>query len=98
MDKEIVILTVCGVGMGSSQFLKMQMDDILKKNQITNVRTMCGDIITCYGTNCDVIFTQPQLAEQIVEKAKVPVISIKNYTNKKDVEDALLGYLNSLNK
>lgn len=98
MSKEIVILAVCGVGMGSSQFLKMQMDDILKKNGITGVRTLCGDLMTCTATDCDVIFTQPQLAETLVNKAKVPVIALANYTNKQVVGEALMNYLNSLEK
>ena len=93
---ELKILTVCGVGMGSSQFLKMQIDDIVKKNGIEGITTDCGDVITCVATSCDVIFTQPQLVESIQSKVNVPIVTITNYTNKKMVEEALMNFLDTL--
>jgi len=95
--KEIKIQTVCGVGVGSSQFLQMQIMDILKKNAIMNVAVFCGDVLTAAALECDAIFTQPELAETIGNKAKVPVISIKNYIDKKEITEKLLEFLKSVN-
>jgi PTS system ascorbate-specific IIB component len=95
--KELKIQTVCGVGVGSSQFLQMQINDILKKNGITHVSVFCGDVLTATSTQCDAIFTQPELAETIGSRAKVPVISIRNYIDKKEISEKLLKFLETTN-
>lgn len=95
--KEIVIQTVCGVGVGSSQFLQMQVVGILKQSGITNVTVFCGDVLTATAMACDAIFTQPELAETIGNRARVPVVSIKNYIDKKEIAEKLFEFLKSVN-
>ena len=40
------IQTVCGFGCGSSLFLKMKIEEILKENKL-DAEVFCGDVGTC---------------------------------------------------
>ena len=44
-------------------------------------------------TQCDVIFISEELADRIKDRAQVPVVAIKNFMNKKEVEEKTLVYL-----
>ena len=88
------IQCVCGFGCGSSLMLRMAVDDILKKHNLT-ADTFTGDVGTCLSNPCDVIFISRELAERIVDRASVPVIIIENLMDSKEVEEKVLSYMNS---
>ena len=88
------IQCVCGFGCGSSLMLRMAVDDILKKHNLT-ADTFTGDVGTCLSNPCDVIFISRELAERIVDRASVPVIIIENFMDSKEVEEKVLQYMNS---
>lgn len=88
------IQCVCGFGCGSSLMLRMAVDDILKKNNLT-ADTFTGDVGTCLSNPCDVIFISRELAERIVDRASVPVIIIENFMDSNEVEEKVLAYMNS---
>lgn len=94
MDR-VVIQTVCGFGCGSSLMLRMKIDSILKKHKL-EAEVFCGDVGTCLSNNCDVIFISTELAERIMERAKVTVISIDNFMNQAEVEGKVLAYFETL--
>ncbi len=85
------IQTVCGFGCGSSLMLKMNMEKILKDNQI-EAEVFCGDVGTCLSNPCDVIFVSKELAERIVERAQVPIVEIDNFMDKQEVENKTLAF------
>lgn len=91
------IQTVCGFGCGSSLMLRMNIEDIAKKNNI-EVKAFCGDVATCLANPCDVIFISKELAPRIEDRATVPVIVLNNFMDKKEVEEKVLNYFNSLEK
>ena len=82
------IQTVCGFGCGSSLFLKMKIEEILKENKL-DAEVFCGDVGTCTSTPCDVIFTSEELAGRVQERSKV---------NKKEVTQKTLEYFESFEK
>ena len=86
------IQAVCGFGCGSSLFLRMKIQDILKENNL-EAEVFCGDIGTCATVPCDVIFTSAELAEQIMNRTKIPVISISNFMNKEEIKEKTLSFL-----
>ncbi len=94
---EVKIQAVCGFGCGSSLFLRMKIDKILEKHAL-EARVFCGDVGTCCSTPCDAIFISEELAERIVERAKVPVIKIKNFMDDAEVEKSVLDFFESLKK
>lgn len=93
----VKIQTVCGFGCGSSLFLKMKIEDILKEHGL-QAEIFCGDVGTCASNPCDVIFTSEELADRIKERVTVPVVVIKSFVNKKDVTEKTLAFFESLNK
>ena len=93
----IRIQTVCGFVCGSSLFLKMKIEEILKENKL-DAEVFCGDVGTCTSTPCDVIFTSEELAGRVQERSKVPVVTIGSFVNKKEVTQKTLEYFESLEK
>ncbi len=89
------IQAVCGFGVGSSMMLKMNIEKIAKENGY-DVDVFCGDVTTCTANKCDVIFTSKELGARITERAQVPVVILNNFMNKKEVEEKVLAYLETL--
>lgn len=89
------IQTVCGFGCGSSLFLKMKIQDILKANGL-EADVFCGDVGTCTSSPCDVIFTSEELGDRIKERSKVPVVTITSFVNKKEVEEKTLEFFKGI--
>lgn len=85
------IQAVCGFGCGSSLFLKMKIQDILKEHHL-EADVFCGDIGTCASVQCDVIFTSAELAERIISRTKIPVVTISNFMNKAEISEKLLAF------
>lgn len=93
--KEIKIQAVCGFGCGSSLFLRIKIDQILSENKLT-ARTFCGDVGTACSADCDVIFTSPELAERMMDRAKVPIIVINNFMDDKEVAEKVVGFFETI--
>lgn len=83
------IQAVCGFGCGSSLFLKMKIQDVLKEQHL-DADVFCGDIGTCASAPCDVIFTSTELADRISSHTKIPVVAISNFMNKAEITEKLL--------
>ncbi len=92
---EVKIQAVCGFGCGSSLFLRMKIEEVLKKNGY-QADVFCGDVGTCCAIGCDAIFISAELAERIAGRAKVPVVVIHNFMNKAEVEEKTLAFMKSL--
>jgi PTS system ascorbate-specific IIB component len=89
------ILTVCGFGVGSSMVLKMKIDDVLKQHGLT-AEVATADVGTATSTPCDLIFTSKELETSIRSKVKVPVVTIVNFINRKEIEEKGLALLEEL--
>jgi PTS system ascorbate-specific IIB component len=88
------IQVVCGFGCGSSLFLKIKLDEVIKElGQTADV--FCGDVGTCLSHKCDAIFISDDLAARIQERAKVPIVVINNFTNKKEILEKATEFFNS---
>ena len=95
--EELQIQAVCGFGCGSSLLLRMKIDKVLKEEGIT-ARTFCGDVATAAATPCDVIFCSGEIAERLINRATVPVITVVNFNNPAEVKEKVMGYIQSLEK
>ncbi|HPW53600.1 MAG TPA: PTS sugar transporter subunit IIB [Erysipelotrichaceae bacterium] len=89
------IQAVCGFGVGSSMMLKMNIEKIAKEHGY-DVHVFCGDVATSTANQCDVIFTSKDLGNRIVQRATVPVIILNNFMDKKEIEEKVLAYLETL--
>lgn len=93
--REVRIQAVCGFGCGSSLFLRIKIDNVLRANNLT-ARTFCGDVGTCCSADCDVIFISAELGERIQGRAKVPVVIINNFMDDNEVTEKVLAYFKTL--
>ena len=65
----------------------------IAKEHNYEIEAFCGDVGSCCANQCDVIFISEELADRIKDRAQVPVVAIKNFMNKKEVEEKTLAYL-----
>ena len=95
MGDELRIQAVCGFGCGSSLFLRIKIDKVLKEAGLT-ARTFCGDVGTAASTPCDVIFCSEEIADRLESRATVPVIRVKNFRDEAEVKEKVLAYYATL--
>jgi len=95
--KNIKIQVVCGFGCGTSLFLKIKLDEVIKEIG-REAEVFCGDVGTCLSHNCDAIFISEDLAERVIDRAKMPIVVITNFMNKKEVEEKTVEFFNDLEK
>jgi len=85
------IVTVCGMGFGTSLMVKMTIDDIL--NEIGyKAEVEASDIGSIMGKEVDLIVTSSDMESQI-SGVKADVIYLKFMTNKQEIREKLLEYL-----
>jgi len=94
--EEIKIQAVCGFGCGSSLFLRMKMEEVLKENNL-KATVFCGDVGTCLSQPCDAIFISEELFGRINGRTKVMVVPIKNLMDKNEITQKTLEFMNSFN-
>lgn len=81
------IATVCGLGMGTSLMLKMNVESILKKHGI-HAEIEHYDVSSVNQITVDYIITSNELQSIISNKA--PIICIKNFFDKNEIEKIFL--------
>ncbi|AEE92145.1 PTS sugar transporter subunit IIB [Tepidanaerobacter acetatoxydans] len=84
------ILTVCGLGQGSSLILRMNVESVLKELGI-EADVDNSDVSTALFTKPDVIMTNKELAENLKE-AKIPILIVKNYFDKDEIKEVLQSF------
>ncbi len=95
MGDELRIQAVCGFGCGSSLFLRIKIDKVLKEAGL-KARTFCGDVGTAASTPCDVIFCSEEIAERLESRATVPVVRVKNFRDEAEVKEKVLEFYATL--
>jgi PTS system ascorbate-specific IIB component len=79
LTKKLKVLAVCGMGVGTSMLLKMQMDKALKTLDIA-ADVELADISTARGlaVNADLIVTSNELVDRIGD-VNAPIIAVANF-------------------
>lgn len=81
------ILTVCGLGMGSSLILKMNVEMVLKQHGIqASVEHM--DVSSAASANADLVITNAELVDNL-RHLSCPVAIVNNYIDSKEIAQAL---------
>uniref|UniRef100_A0A7C3RKE3 PTS sugar transporter subunit IIB n=1 Tax=Dictyoglomus thermophilum TaxID=14 RepID=A0A7C3RKE3_DICTH len=89
VNKRLKIVAVCGMGLGSSLILKMNIEKVVKDlNLEADVSTT--DISTAKAVlgDADIVITSPELAPQLGE-LKAKVVTIKNFVNFQEMKETL---------
>ncbi len=95
--KKVNILTVCGVGSGSSLILRMYVEDILEEYGL-KYRVNAGQASEAKSSKADIVMCSNEFLS-VTKGATALVISITNFTDKDELREKLgpalkeLGYL-----
>lgn len=89
------IVTVCGMGFGTSLILKMAVDDILGKYNIDADVEAC-DLGSVKGKHADLIVSTSELKSEL-EDVEGNIIFVQNAVDRKDIEEKLMNALSILN-
>ena len=87
VDEPLSVVTVCGVGMGSSLILKMTVEAVLKELGV-KARVEHTDLPSLRGMHPDVVLAQPLHAVEIRDAAPI-VVEVTNFLDKASVRAAL---------
>lgn len=87
----IEILTVCGVGMGTSLLLRMNTEDVLKELGV-EASVQASDATQAKGARVDLILTSPPLVEAC-SGGKGEVRTIHRFVDKDEIRSVLLEFL-----
>jgi PTS system ascorbate-specific IIB component len=85
------VLTVCGVGMGSSLILKMTAEKALAELGVP-ARVEHGDLGSARGAGADVILAQGLHASELTGAAPV-VVPVSNFLDVAGLKETLAGRL-----
>jgi len=85
------IMTVCGVGMGTSLLLRMNTEDVLKELGV-EARVEAQDANQARGARVDLILTSPPLVEAC-SGGRAEVRVIKSFINKDEIRSVLVEFL-----
>ena len=83
------VVTVCGMGFGTSLMLLMSVKEIGRK--YVTVEGEATDLGSYKGKSCDLIVASSEIAKQI--EADVPVLAITNLVDKAEIEEKFKPYL-----
>ena len=83
------VVTVCGMGFGTSLMLLMSVKESGRKYGIT-VEGEATDLGSYKGKSCDLIVASSEIAKQI----EADVLAITNLLDKAEIEEKIRPYLN----
>lgn len=84
------VLTVCGMGFGTSLMLLMTVKEIGRKYGVP-IDGEAVDLGSYKGKSCDLIAASDEIARQI--RCDVPLLAIKNLLDKAEIEEQLKPFL-----
>jgi len=84
------VITVCGMGFGTSLMLLMNIQEIGRKYGF-EITGEAVDLGSYKGKPCDFIAASSEIVRQIISDK--PVVAIDNLLNKKEVENKISPYL-----
>lgn len=90
------IITVCGMGFGTSLMLLMNIQDMGKKHGI-KVEGEAIDLGSAKGKECDLIVASSEIIKELSD-VQADVIGINNLLDNKEIEEKVLPALKRLNK
>ncbi|NGP46466.1 PTS sugar transporter subunit IIB [Bacillaceae bacterium SIJ1] len=82
------ILTVCGLGQGTSLILKMNVESVLQSLGVSDADVEHTDVSSASSMNADYIITSNELAQNL-EDHSAKIIIVNNYFDEDEIKQAL---------
>ena len=86
------IYCVCGMGLGSSLIAKMNVEKVLKENNIEGSVDNC-DIGTVTSVEADLYITTAEMAKSMPENLRDKTLILTNFIDMNIIRTTLLDYL-----
>jgi len=91
LNRPLHVLTVCGVGQGSSLIMKMFVEDIFKELKIP-AKVEATELLTAKATGADVIIASILHEPELRGSAKI-VIGLRSLVDKKEMREKIVKAL-----
>ncbi len=88
------VLTVCGMGFGTSLMLLMSIQKIGEKHNV-KISGEAVDLSSVNGMKADLIVASSEIAKEI-NSEDIPVIGINNIIDEEEIENKVLVFFNKL--
>ncbi|TNJ67784.1 PTS sugar transporter subunit IIB [Paenibacillus hemerocallicola] len=88
------VVTVCGMGFGTSLMLLMDIQEMAAKHGI-KVEGEAVDLGSAKGKSCDLMVASSEIAGELSEES-VQVIAINNLLDKNELQDKVLPVLQAI--
>lgn len=88
------ILTVCGLGQGTSLILRMNVESVLDEMGIeADVEHM--DVSSARSVPADIVILSQELSETFGDDSDAKVIIVNNYFDEDEIKESLSGVINN---
>ena len=88
VEDELVVLTVCGVGMGTSLILRMTAEEVFKQLGL-HARVTATDVSSAHGMPADILIAQEMHTPEFVGRFPI-VIAVTNFLDKDEMKRKLV--------
>lgn len=88
------VVTVCGMGFGTSLMLLMDIQSIAKKHGF-NVEGEATDLGSAKGKSCDFMVASSEIASEL-HGEKVKIVPIENLLNKQEIESKVMPVIRQI--
>jgi len=89
------IVCVCGMGLGSSVIAKMNIEQVLKKMNLSATVETC-DLGSVRSVPADLYVTTRELAVSMPAKVQSKTIVLTNFVRKVEIESSIGDYLKNM--
>jgi PTS system ascorbate-specific IIB component len=91
VDDELQVLTVCGVGMGTSLILRMTAEEVLKDLGL-RARVQATDVSSARGMTADIVIGQEMHTGELAGRFPT-IVTVRNFIDKDELRSKLQAAL-----
>jgi PTS system ascorbate-specific IIB component len=91
VDEDLEVITVCGVGMGTSLIMRMTAEEVFKALGI-RAHVQAVDTASARGMAADMLIGQEMHTEEFVGRGPI-VVTVDNFIDKTEMRDKILAGL-----
>ena len=92
VDEDLEVLTVCGVGMGTSLIMRMTAEEVFKDLGI-RAHVLATDVSSARGMHADLLIGQAMHTSEFVGREGPVVVTVDNFIDKTEMRAKILAGL-----
>jgi PTS system ascorbate-specific IIB component len=92
VDEDLEVITVCGVGMGTSLIMRMTAEEVFKGLGV-RAHVLATDVSSARGMPADMLIGQAMHTEEFVGRSGPVVVTVENFIDKTEMREKILAGL-----